>query len=106
MRSIPTAPIAAGSFLAGYGVVASSGSRPAGGIVLLAGGAWCAREWRRRCGPGTAAELVGTGVCAFVASHLLAMAIGAWPSVLLVAAGMGAAAWVRADARTIRPDAI
>jgi hypothetical protein len=106
MRSVPTAPIAAGSFLAGYGVVASTGSRAAGGIVLLAGGAWCAREWRRRCGSRTAAELAGTGVGAFVASHLLAPAIGAWPSVLLIAAGMGAAAWARADARAIRADPI
>lgn len=106
MRPIPTAPIAAGSFLAGYSIVASSGSRPAGGIVLLAGGAWCAREWQRRCGSRTAAELVGIGVGAFVASHLLALAIGAWPSVLLVAAGMGTVTWVRADGRAIRPDAI
>jgi hypothetical protein len=106
MRSIPTAPIAAGSFLAGYGIVASTGSRTAGGLVLLAGGAWCTRAWQRRCGSRTAAELASTGVGAFVASHLLAPAIGAWPSVLLVAAGIGAAASVRADARTIRPDTI
>jgi hypothetical protein len=106
MRSIPTAPIAAGSFISSYGVVAATGSRTAGGLVLLAGGGWCARAWRQRQDARTAAELVGAGVGLFVASHLLALAIGAWPSVLIVAAGMGAATWVRADApaRATRPD--
>jgi hypothetical protein len=103
--SIPTAPIAAGSFIAGYGVVAASGSRSAGGVVLLTGGAWCAREWWRRRDSRTAAELVGVGLGAFIASHLLALAIGAWPSVL-VAAGMGTAAWVRADARASSPNVV
>jgi hypothetical protein len=106
MPSLPTAPIAAGSFIAGYGVVAVTGSRAGGGIVLLIGGIWCAREWRRRCGSRTAAELVCVGLAAFVASHLMALAIGAWPSVLLVAAAMGAVAWVRADVRMARPTSI
>jgi hypothetical protein len=104
--TIPTAPIAAGTFIAGYGVVAASGSRTAGGVVLLIGGAWCAREWWRRRDSRTAAELVGVGLGAFIASHLLALAIGAWPSVLLVAAGMGTAAWVRADARASSPGVV
>lgn len=98
MRSLPTAPIAAGSFVVSYGVVVATGSRPLGGVVLLAGGAWCAWAWRRRHDTRTAAELVGVGAGAFIASHLLGLAIGAWPAVLLVAAIMGAAAWTRADA--------
>lgn len=98
MPQLPTAPIAAGTFVLSYGVVVASGSRPLGGLVLLAGGAWCARAWQRRRDTRTAAELVGVAVAGFVASHLLGLAIGAWPAVLLVAAGMGAAAWVRADA--------
>jgi hypothetical protein len=46
------------------------------------------------------------GVGALILSHLLALAIGAWPSVLLVAVVMATAAWSRADARTIRSDSV
>jgi hypothetical protein len=90
--------VAAGSLIAGYAVAVGSGSRPLGGLVLAAGGLWCVREWLRRNDARTAATLGCTGLAAFVASHLLALAIGAWPSVLLLAAAMGAVTWVRADA--------
>lgn len=99
MRPIPTAPVAAGSLIAAYGVAAGSGSRPLGGAVLLLGGAWCARAWLARDGARAAAGLSAVGLGAFVSSHLLSLAIGPWPSVLLVAAAMGAAAWTRSDAR-------
>ena len=99
VRLTPTAPVAAGSLIAGYAVVASTGSRPLGGVVLLIGGLWCIRAWSHRHGARTAAILTCAGLGAFVASHLLALAIGAWPAVLLVAAAMAAAAWIRADAR-------
>jgi hypothetical protein len=98
-RQIPTAPVAAATLIAGYAVAAGTGSRPLGGVVLLAGGAWCIREWRRRNDTRTAVTLACVGLAAFVASHLLALAIGAWPAVLLVAAVMATAAWTRADAR-------
>ena len=101
MRAIPTAPVAAASLIVGYAVAASTGSRPLGGVVLLIGGLWCAREWLHRHGRRTAARLVGVGLCAFVISHLLALAIGAWPAVLIVAAGMAVAAWVWADSRLV-----
>ena len=42
--------------------------------------------------------VVAFGV-AFAASHLLAVVIGAWPSVLVVAALMGGLAWLLADRR-------
>jgi hypothetical protein len=96
-RSTPTAPVAAGTLIAGY--AAGSGSRPLGGVVLLAGGLWCVRAWTRRNGQRTALALACVGLAAFVLSHVLARAIGAWPAVLLVAAATGAAAWVYADAR-------
>jgi hypothetical protein len=66
--------------------------RPLGGAVLLAGTAWCAREWTRSHGVLTAAALVGVQGAAFVVSHRLARRIGAWPSVLATAAVSGAAA--------------
>jgi hypothetical protein len=103
---MPTAPIAGGTFIVGYAVVASTGSRPLGGVVLLVGGLWCVRTWVRRHGTRTALALAGVGVGAFVLSHLLALAIGAWPSVLVVAAGMAAATWTLADTRTLAADVI
>jgi hypothetical protein len=99
VRVTPTAPVAAGSLIAGYAVAAGTGSRPLGGVVLLAGGLWCMREWRRRNDARTAAVLAGAGLSAFIASHLLAPAIGAWPAVLSVAAAMAVATWIRADSR-------
>ncbi len=98
MRTIPTAPIAAASFVVGYAVVVATGSRTVGGVVLALGGLWCIYAWLQRRGTRTAATLGCVGLALFVASHLLALAIGAWPSVLVVAAVMGVVAWVRADA--------
>jgi hypothetical protein len=91
--------VAAGTLITGYAVAAGTGSRPLGGVVLLCGGLWCVREWNRRQGPRTALALGGVGMGAFILSHVLALAIGAWPSVLLVSAVTAAAAWTQADAR-------
>ncbi len=99
MRRVPTAPLAAGSLIAGYAVASSSGSRPLGGVVLAAGGLWCLREWARRNDARTAATLGCAGLAAFAGSHVLAHAVGAWPAVLAVSAAMGAATWALADAR-------
>ncbi len=99
MRPLPTAPLAAGSLIASYGVVAATGSRPLGGVVLAAGGLCCIGIWSARHGARTAARLGGVGFAAFVASHVLALAVGAWPAVLIVAAVTAAAAWLLADAR-------
>ena len=100
---MPTAPVAAGSLIVGFAVAVGTGSRALGGLVLLAGGLWCIRQWARRHGTRTAAILAGVGLGAFVASHVLAAAIGAWPAVLLVAAAMAAVAWTRADVRRYSP---
>ena len=97
-RRLPSAPLAAGSLIAGWGVVAASGSRPLGGVVLLAGGLCCSKLWLDRHGARTAGELAGAMLGAFVLSHVLALGIGAWPSVLVCAAAMGALTYVRADA--------
>jgi hypothetical protein len=106
MRRTPTAAIAAGTLIAGYAVAAGSGSRPLGGAVLAAGGIYCVRIWHRRHGARTAAALGGVGLAAFAASHVLADAIGAWPSVLTVAAVTGAVVWVRSDAPSATPSAL
>jgi len=88
--------VAAGSLLAGYLVARQTGVRPLGGGVLAAAGAWCARKWTRRAGPGRATALLGVYGAAFVASHPLAKRIGAWPAVLAAAAASGGAAWALA----------
>jgi hypothetical protein len=99
MARVPTAPVAAGSLIAGYAVALASASRPVGGVVLLLGGMWCVRSWTLRNGPRTAISLAGVALGAFIVSHVLAVFLGAWPAVLLVAAVTGAVVWVRSDAR-------
>jgi hypothetical protein len=102
-RRMPTAPVAAGTLIVGYAVAAGTGSRPLGGVVLLVGGLWCVRAWHARQGTRTAVILAFVGLAAFIVSHVLALAIGAWPAVLAVAAAMATAAWLRADARPPAP---
>lgn len=100
---MPTAPLAGGSLIAGYAVVAAGGSRSLGGVVLAAGGLCCVGIWTRRHGARTAARLAGVGFAAFVISHLLALAVGPWPAVLIVAVATAAATWELADARAFAP---
>lgn len=97
MSRLPTAPVTAGSLVAGYLVARETGVRPLGGVVLATAGAWCTREWTRRAGPGTAAVLLGLYAAGFAGSHPLAKRIGAWPAVLTAAAASGTASWALAD---------
>jgi hypothetical protein len=99
MAEVPTAPVAAGSLIVGYLVARETGVRPLGGVVLALGAAWCARAWIRDTGRGTTGALLALYLALFAASHPLAKQIGAWPSVLTVAAVEGAAAWTAADRR-------
>lgn len=97
-RSYPTAPLAAASLIGGYAMASYTGSRPLGGVVLAAGGLACAWVWNVRHGRRTAIELAGVGLVAFAGSHALALAVGAWPAVLLVSAATAGVVWLRADA--------
>jgi hypothetical protein len=96
-RDIPTAPVAAGSLVAGYLVARESGVRPLGGGVLAAAGGWCAREWSRRSGAPRAGALLGVYAAAFAGSHPLAKRIGPWRAVFAAAGVSGAAAWALCD---------
>jgi hypothetical protein len=78
--------VAALSFLAGFGVADVTGVRALGGAVLLAGGAWCAKDALPALGTRRTAALLGFALVAFVVSHPLGHAIGAWPAVLVSAA--------------------
>ena len=97
---MPTAPVAAASLIAGFAIAVGTGSRPLGGLVLAAGGLWCIWMWRRRHGLRTAVIFGCVGFGAFAVSHLLGLAIGAWPSVLLIAALVAFVVWFKADTRS------
>jgi hypothetical protein len=96
---LPTAPIAAIGLIVGYAVAVATGSRPFGGTVLAVCGLSCIAIWGRRDGRRTAIRLTLVGLGAFVLSHVLALAVGAWPAVLLAAAVTFAACWRLSDSR-------
>ncbi len=84
-RTLPTAPIAAAALIGGYAVVAASGSRPLGGLVMVAIAAICIWISTGRDNTAITVGLIAIAFVAFVGSHLLAHVIGAWPAVLLAA---------------------
>jgi hypothetical protein len=84
--------VSSASFLAGFGIAELTGVRAIGGLVLLAGCAWCARAALQVAGPPATGALVAIALAMFVASHPLGHAIGAWPAVVVCAALLGGAA--------------
>jgi hypothetical protein len=97
---VTTAPIAALGLVGGYVVARESGVRPLGGVVLGAAGLYAGRTWVAKAGGAGAAGLAVVYLGSFGASHVLARKIGAWPSVLVVAAVSAAASWAVADRRS------
>jgi hypothetical protein len=96
---IGTAPLAAAGLVGGYYVARETGIRPLGGVVLFAAGAAAAQRWYAKGGAGTAATLSAVYLGGFGASHPLAKKVGAWPSVLGVAAASAGASYLLADRR-------
>jgi hypothetical protein len=80
-------------------VAVASDSRPLGGAVLAGFGLTCVAIWLERDGRRTAGKLTAIGLGAFALSHVLALAIGAWPAVLVAAAGTAAACQRLSDSR-------
>jgi hypothetical protein len=95
----PTSLLAATGLIAGFGTAVASGSRPLGGAVMAVFGLTCIYFWVRRDGTTTAVRLTLVGLTAFVLSHVIARAIGAWPSVLLVSALAAWACWKWSDSK-------
>ena len=93
-----SAPISA--TLAVKAPLAALTTRSLGGLVLLVAGLAAGALWLRAAGLRTAALLGLLYLGLFVLSHLLARLIGAWPSVLAVAAVMAAASWWLVDSRS------
>lgn len=83
---------AAATFLAGFGLAELTGVRAIGGLVLLAGGAWCGRLAVPIVGWRGALVLLAIALGLFVLSHPLGRAIGAWPAVVVAAALVAGAA--------------
>lgn len=102
MASIPTAPLVAAGLVGGFLVARETKVRPLGGLVLGAAGVAAGRTWLRTSGPATTAVLSGIYLGGFGASHPLAKKIGAWPSVLTVAAVSATASFVLSDRRAAR----
>jgi hypothetical protein len=98
---LATAPIAAAGLIAGYAVAVGADSRPLGGVVLAGFGLACVAIWWRRDGRRTAAALTVASVLAFAFSHVLALIVGAWPAVLLMAASIAAICWQVSDAGAV-----
>jgi hypothetical protein len=88
--------------VAGYLVARETGVRALGSVVLAAAGAYLGRRWRRDAGPAAAGALLATYLAGFGLSHPLARKIGAWPSVLSVAAVSACASALLADRRRAR----
>lgn len=97
MARLPTAPLAAAGLILGFAVAVASGSRPLGGAVLALFGIACIVIWLRRDGRRTALLLTLGAFAAFVLSHLLGLVIGAWPAVVLTAAGTAWLCWRVSD---------
>lgn len=85
MRAFP-ALLAAGSLVGGYAVARSTKKRQLGGAVLAVGAGAATVLWWQQAGPVRALSALTVVLGAFGASHPLAKQIGAWPSVLGVAA--------------------
>ena len=94
-----TAPIAALGLVGGFVAARETGIRPLGGVVLGLAGVYAGRSWMAKAGGVATAGLAAVYLGGFGASHPLAKRIGAWPSVLTVAAASAATSWVVADRR-------
>lgn len=92
MTRIPSWAVAVAGLVGGFAVAVAT-TRFLGGIVLGVLGAVAALLWWQRRGPGAAIALLAGYLAAFAVSHPLADVIGAWPSVVLVSAAVGAASW-------------
>lgn len=97
MTTLPTWPIAGGSLILGFAVADVTDVRALGGVVLFVAVVWLGNEWRRRAGLPRAIALAALYLAAFVASHVVADALGTWGAVLSVAAVVAAASWLVAD---------
>ena len=96
-QTVQTAPLAALGLIGGYLTARETQIRPLGGVVLALAGAYAGRTWYAKGGAAETAALTAIYLGGFGASHPLAKKIGAWPSVLTVAAASAAASYALVD---------
>ena len=101
MSRVPVAAVAAVGLVVAFALAQGTGVRPLGVVVLLVTVASCLALAVPRAGWARPLLVVPVGAAAFVASHLAAPAVGAWPAVLGAAAVLGATAWGLVD--RVRP---
>jgi hypothetical protein len=98
MSKVPTSMLTSAGLIGGF-AVAQATKRHLGGLVAATAGAAAWESWRRNVGVGRACVLGAIYLAALGGSHPLAKKIGAWPSVLSVAALTAAAAHYFGDAQ-------
>jgi thiol:disulfide interchange protein len=91
---------AAVTLVLAFAAAQASGVRAVGGVVLVMGVAWCVWRALPGAGPVRVGAVVLLGAACFVAAHVLAPALGPWPSVLLAAAVLGAGTALLVDRAT------
>lgn len=94
---LSTALVVTIGLIVGFGVADVTGVRALGGIVLFVAGVTAGLAWLRRDGGKTTAILSAVYLGGFVLSHVLALAIGAWPSVFVVTAISAGSAYAMSD---------
>jgi len=103
MSRVPTALVAALSLVVAFAVAQGTGNRALGGVVLLAGAAWCAvRAWRP-AGAARVGVVLVTGLVCFAGAHPLGHVLGAWPAVLVAALVLGGVTYALVDRPATRP---
>ena len=98
----PSSLLVAVGLAAGFGVAQSTGVRALGGAIFLGAGLAAGWLWYRRRGIPTTAALGAGYVGAFVAAHVLALAVGlpAWLAVSLVTISAAGVTYAVADRPT------
>ena len=96
---LPSSLLVAVGLAAGFAVAQGTGVRALGGAIFAGAGLAAGRLWYRRRGAGTAAALGAGYVGAFVAAHVLALAVGlpAWLAVSLVTISAAGVTYAVAD---------
>ncbi|GEL98834.1 hypothetical protein [Cellulomonas terrae] len=102
MSRVPTAVVAALTLVVGFAVADLTGVRALGGVVLVAGVAWCVVR-ARSAGWWRVAAVVLVGAVCFALSHPLGGVIGAWPAVLVAALVLAAATFALVDRPSAQP---
>jgi len=99
-----SAALSAAGLFFGY-VVAALTTRSLGGVVLVVLGLAAFVAWLRGAGMNVAWRLGVLYLALFALSHVLALFLGAWTSVVTVSLVMAVASWWFVDARMERSPA-